>query len=65
MGDRRIGGVRMQDWVGLVMVAVGVALLLWFSWAADAVVKGVAVVAIGAVIVAGGYLLVRRAEADR
>ncbi|MFW6448000.1 MAG: hypothetical protein ACOC0X_00505 [Halobacteriota archaeon] len=63
MSDRRIGGVRVQDWVGLAMVAVGLGLLVWFSWPGDELVKTAGVVGLGAVVVAGGYLLMRRVEA--
>lgn len=65
MAEQTVGGVRVQDWIGMVMIALGVALLVWFSWGADAAVKTGAIGALAVVIVSGGYLAMRRAGADR
>lgn len=60
MADKRVGGVRMQDWIGIALVAAGMGLLVWFSWDADPIVKLGAIGALAAAIVGGGYLAMRR-----
>lgn len=60
MADKRVGGVRMQDWIGIALVAAGMGLLVWFSWDADPIVKLGAIGVLAAAIVGGGYLAMRR-----
>lgn len=55
MADPRPGGIRVQDWLGMVMVVVGGGLLVWFSWPAGPLVKALIVVALAAVVVLWGY----------
>lgn len=65
MADKRVGGVRIQDWVGMAMVAVGAGTLVWFSWGVDPILRGVGIALLAGVLVGGGYLLMRRVEAQR